>query len=122
MAYSQVDLLSEIAGKLNKVNKTLCCKLDQVIEASGGSPVLYNTPGLKLIAPNGEFINSGIEHSVTFTVIGDPGQTADIAINHGNVTVPVGFSATWVASTVFEPNSLKVYTTGTASVLVTFLS
>lgn len=33
MAYSQVDILNELAKKIGKLNKDLCCKLNELIDA-----------------------------------------------------------------------------------------
>jgi len=117
----QIERLNEIASKLGKQNKILCCKLDSMITAVGGSPVLYNTPQLiRVIAGSSIEITDEV-HSITIISVGAAGESSVIQVNGDETTVPSGTSLSWEASTVFPTNTFKVINTGTATTFISIL-
>lgn len=118
---TQIDILSEIASKVSKQTKNLCCKLDSLILASGGSPVLYNTPQLiRVIAGSSIEITDEV-HSITIISVGAAGESSVIQVNGDETTIPSGTSLSWEASTVFPTNTFKVIDTGTATTFISIL-
>lgn len=119
---TEVGILSEIARKLSKMTERLCCKLDEVIIASGGSPVLYNTAHIYQVNPGDSFELPADIHSFSIVVTGTTGQVADITLGGDAVTVPLGYFDDLEASTVFDEGHLTISSSSTATVYVTTIS
>lgn len=114
---TQIDVLNEIAKKLNALRKELCCKLDSVIEASGGSPVQYNVINTNVLAPGDVYV-SPEAHTIQAVVIGGADDVANVVVNGQSMEWPVGFNWNQEATTVFEANMFEVESS-TATVIVT---
>lgn len=118
---SQVDVLNEIAKKLNALRKEICCKLDLVVEASGGSTSLYNIPRSAVVLA-GDVYNSPECHAIEISVVGSLGDVAVLTINGSSANYPAGYSFTLTASTVFESGMFVVESSSTATVIVNTLT
>lgn len=118
---SQQSQLNEVAAKLGKQNKILCCKLDALILASGGSPVLYNNAANEVVAAGGTY-SSTEAHAIMVMVVANTDATADVAdITLDGVASqwPVGVNFNIEATTVFASGYFTVENSSTARVIVT---
>lgn len=113
---TQLDLLSEIASKLSKQTKNLCCKLDSVILALGGSPVSYNTYNSTVVAPS-DVYSSPEAHAITISVIGGAGDEANVTVNGGSQIWPSAYNVSISATTVFPAGHVTVESS-TATVII----
>lgn len=111
------QLLESINATLRSQLKVLCCKLDELIIAGGGSPVLYNTFNSTVVAPGNSY-TSPEAHSIGISVIGGDGDVADVLVNGVSSSWPVGYNANPTATTVFAAGSFEVEATSTATVIV----
>lgn len=117
---TQLDLLSEIASKIAKQSKNLCCKLDLLIEASGGTIYNYNTPELIKVTASESYSNGGLENSITITAIGTTGEVY-ITTSGSTYSIPVGTTVSWTASNDIPVNSIKIEDSSTADAIVTVI-
>lgn len=112
------ELLGAINSTLRSQLKVLCCKLDALIEASGGATTLYNFINSEVVAPGNGYI-SPEAHTIQVMVIGASGDVLDVTVN-GNVSQwPVGVNWNQEATTVFADSMFTILDTSTATAIVT---
>lgn len=102
------------------------CNTQELADAiNGGTTTLYNIPNVE--AASGTWAlsdNHDISkvHSISITIIGTPGGTADFSIGLGSaITVPVGFSYNETASTEFNTDFYLANFTGGATAVISVL-
>ena len=114
------ELLEQTNKTLNKQLSILCCKLDAVILASGGSPVLYNTV-ISEVVPAGNTYSSPEAHTIQVMVLQNDSNTntADVTVNGDASSWPIGVNWNQTATTVFAAGMFTIENTSTADVIVT---
>lgn len=111
------QLLHAINETLHKLHKVTCCKLDDVILASGGTPTLYNNWSSSVVDPGNSYTTPEA-HSITVSVIGGASDVANVIVGGISQTWPIGYSVSVEATTVFGAGHLEIEASSTATVIV----
>ncbi len=101
------------------------CNTQELADAiNGGSTVLYNTPTIETASIDwalSDLNDISKVHSISISVVGTPGGTVDLGIGAGlPVMLPVGFTYTDTATTVFNLEyELTGFTGGARAIIST---
>lgn len=114
-----INVMATISVAKQDVN---ICNIDALVGT------LYNVPGFASRA-NGDTLGTVADpaklHSITIIIIGNSGTVeiaGDLGDNFGDVTVPIGFSTTFTATTTFGTGDLTFTCTGDATAVLSMMS
>lgn len=95
------QLLQDILRQANLSRNEICCKLETLIEASGGTTSPYNTPGHTILSGTNQTVTyaANTKHSVSFSVI-----SGTVVVTIGGVpeTYTSGINSTFKATSLLS--------------------
>lgn len=116
---SPISVMPTISVAKQDVN---ICNVTQLAEAIAGGT--YNEPWIESAYTDWNMSTSSVitkVHSVTVTIIGTAGGTVDLTIGGSPITLPVGFSGTWQATTTFNVDFVLTNFTGGATAIISLI-